>query len=341
MIYLYYGKIGDGKTYHVMYNELLPAVRDGRKIYTNIDDLDQRHIRMLTGVDPQIVNVATHDEFKSLMECDPNDKKGENLKIDHGSLVIIDEAQLIWDARDFRATSKKFLTLLEYHRHFGLDLVFITQNPKRLEASVTRLANNSYQVKNLGFIAKGLKNRYVLHIRQTPFDRDIVATMRGKFHKPVFACYRSAVAGRNTKVSSRRKSALQGGLFYFIGGIAIFLILMIVSRGGFHLLTPMKVSVKSEVKKDVSLVSVESVSVLPVVQSDKVVRVVHPKKIQSNLKGFVSSSDFKSVVRELPDVPNLPVKEKCVDVGYTVADGKRVDYKKCGDDYIVSETNGY
>lgn len=41
-IYLYYGKVGDGKSYHVVATEILPAVRDGRKMYVYMDGLNPR-----------------------------------------------------------------------------------------------------------------------------------------------------------------------------------------------------------------------------------------------------------------------------------------------------------
>ena len=242
MIYLYYGKIGDGKTYHVVANELLPAVHANRKIYTNIDGLNKKHIAMLTGRlehELRIVHLEHPEIIKDLMQIEAGDKEGYSLMIDKGSIVIIDEAQMIWDAREFKDTKKGFLSLLEYHRHFGLDFVFITQNPKRLESSITRLANESYQVKNLRFLGAFLKNRYVLHVRQTPLDREIISTIRGKYRSEIFQCYRSYVA--TSKFNKKSKSALQGFFYYATAIVFILSIALFIIRGGFTFANPDKI----------------------------------------------------------------------------------------------------
>jgi zona occludens toxin (predicted ATPase) len=238
VIYLYYGKIGDGKTYHVMANELLPAVRSGRKIYTNIDGLNIKQIAMATGKLPYEVNIEhieNPNTIKELMTIDANDKEGHSLKLERGSMVIIDEAQMIWDAREFKDTKKGFLSLLEYHRHFGLDFVFITQNPKRLEVTISRLSNESYQVKNLGFLGAFLKGRYVMHSRQSPYDRDIISTTRGTYRDEVFACYRSFVS--KTNKTHKTKSAMSGGIWYAVPLVMAFLAVMFVARGGFSFMS--------------------------------------------------------------------------------------------------------
>jgi len=242
MIYLYYGKIGDGKTYHVVANELLPALASNRKVYTNIDGLNKKHIAMLLGkleTELHIVHLEHAEAIKDLMQLAVDDKAGHSLKIEKGSIVIIDEAQMVWDAREFKDTKKSFLSLLEYHRHFGLDFVFITQNPKRLEASITRLANESYQIKNLRFLGAFLKNRYVLHVRQTPFDREIISTIRGKYRSEIFLCYRSYVS--SSKFNKKSKSALQGFFYYATAIVFVLSIALFIIKGGFTFANPDKI----------------------------------------------------------------------------------------------------
>ncbi|GER94664.1 hypothetical protein A45J_2428 [hot springs metagenome] len=242
MISLYYGKIGDGKTYHVVANELLPAIQKGRKVYTNIDGLNIKYICMFLGIlekDLNLVYFEDNNLIKELLQIEPGDKEGLSLKIEKGSIIIIDEAQMIWDAREFKDTKKGFLTLLEYHRHFGLDFVFITQNPKRLETSITRLSNEAYQVKNLGFLGGFLKGRYVIHVRQTPYDRDIVSTIRGKYRPEIFQCYRSYVV--TSKGRNKPRGALQGFFYYATAIILILSVALFVIRGGFSFANPKKV----------------------------------------------------------------------------------------------------
>lgn len=244
---VYYGKIGDGKTYHVMANEILPAVKAGRRIYSNIEGLDHREIAFYAGVplaDLKITQWENSDEIRSHLVADRDDKEGVSLKIDKGSLVVVDEAQLVYDAREFKNTGKNFLTLLEKHRHWGLDIVFITQNPKRLEGAICRLANRCYQVKNLGFLSTIFGSRYVIHHRQTPFD-DVVQTSHGRLKPEIFKLYRSAV--QHGEQTHKTKSALNGGLLWLLLLCAALSGSSIIKHGGLAFMNPKVMGAKNDV----------------------------------------------------------------------------------------------
>src|SRR5574340_247846 len=188
MIYLYYGKVGDGKTYHVVNREVIPALLSGRKVYTNIEGLNLRNISTFTSI--------PYAELAELVFLfDPFDKAAvkEMYKIaEHGSLIIYDESHDYYDAREYKNADKDFLDFLSKSRHQGFDIVFITQSPKRLEGNIVRLCNFAYQVKNLGFIGRFVKSVYVVHCRQSPYDA-IVSTFRGRYDKAVFALYSSFI----------------------------------------------------------------------------------------------------------------------------------------------------
>lgn len=201
MIYLYTGKIGDGKTYHVVRNELVPAIKARRKVYTNID-MEPENVRALAfycGLRVDEVDIERIGEgadgaakVRELLTLDENDKEN-SCKLKRGSVVILDEAQMIYDARESKDTPKGFLTLLEWHRHLGLDFVFITQNYKRCDSVIARLCNEALQVKNLKFLSGLMGHRYVLHHRQTPGDA-VVATTKGTLEPQYFRFYKSMSA---------------------------------------------------------------------------------------------------------------------------------------------------
>lgn len=226
-IYLYYGKIGDGKTYHVLVNEVLPAVRKGRKIYTNLDGLNVRRLSQFVGREVEVVQWNSTEEIRAAFQLAQDDKEGLSLQVERGSLLIVDEAQMIFDARQWKDTGPGTLRLCEYHRHFGLDIVFITQSPGRLDKSLCRLANESLHVKNLRFLGSLFGKRYVINVRQTPWDRETMATMTGAFKSEYFALYRSAVVNARARVS---KSAMK--LTWFIGPVGIAAALIFFTRNG-------------------------------------------------------------------------------------------------------------
>lgn len=58
-----------------------------------------------------------------------------------GSILIVDEAQKIWPVRSSSKAIPPELREIETHRHKGVDLVFITQDPSLLDSHARKLAN--------------------------------------------------------------------------------------------------------------------------------------------------------------------------------------------------------
>lgn len=228
-LYLYYGKVGDGKSHHVVATEILPAVRDGRKMYVYMDGLNPRRLSQFAGRNANVVLWDNVDQVRAACQLEVDDREGRGLTLDRGSLIVVDEAQMVWDAREWQKTGKQALAFFEYHRHFGLDVVLITQAPGRLDKGLVRLANECLHVKNLRFLSAFLGGRYVVNVRQSPQDREPVATVRGKFEDNVFACYRSATFVRSrTKVHGR---GIRGAMLWGPAAAALALILYMRSGG--------------------------------------------------------------------------------------------------------------
>ncbi len=227
-LYLYYGKIGDGKSYQVVANEILPAVRDGRKIYCYLDGLNPRRLSQFSGRNANVVMWDKVEEVREACRLDVDDREGAGLKVDRGALIVVDEAQLVWDSREWAQTGKQALAFFEFHRHFGLDVVLITQAPGRLDKGLVRLANECLHVKNLRFLGPFLGGRYVVNVRQSPHDREPVATLRGKFEPNVFACYRSTNVRQGAKVHGR---GIRGVMLWGPAAAAVALILYVWNGG--------------------------------------------------------------------------------------------------------------
>lgn len=73
-------------------------------------------------------------------------------RYDIDSLLIIDEAQLQYNCRDFstkqkQEVDKKVLAYLTMCRHYGLDILFITQSLTRLDVQIRELATIIYRFK--------------------------------------------------------------------------------------------------------------------------------------------------------------------------------------------------
>lgn len=64
------------------------------------------------------------------------------------ALIIIDEAQVVFDSEEFREFPKDIATFNQFHRHFGIsDIIYITQHPSRLMKKLRVLCSEFDKVK--------------------------------------------------------------------------------------------------------------------------------------------------------------------------------------------------
>jgi len=69
-----------------------------------------------------------------------------------GSIIVFDEAQIVFRPSSSTATIPKFISELEVHGHYGHDIFILTQHPMFVHSHIRRLANRHYHVvRFLGF----------------------------------------------------------------------------------------------------------------------------------------------------------------------------------------------
>ncbi len=116
MIYIYAGKQGAGKTLRAVC-DILKYDKWGSKIYAN---------QYIKGT------------YKLLDDW-------YNYRYDENSLLVIDEAQLSYNCRNYSDKDKKqmyekILSYLTLCRHYRIDILFITQSLNRLDVQIRELA---------------------------------------------------------------------------------------------------------------------------------------------------------------------------------------------------------
>jgi len=306
---VYYGKVGGGKTHCVMFQEIIPALRAGRKVVTNIDGLNVRELRNYIGKDIDITVRGSISWWQKTLTCeiidDGHDGKAVlNPDMFPDALYVIDEAQFIWDARQFKDTKSGFLHLLEYNRHLGVDLVFITQNVKRCDVNISRLANDSYQIKNIGFLHSFAKNRYVVNRRQTPFDKDVIAQYSHKYNPAIFTLFQSGANSNSVKQKSKFSA-------YFVMPVVllfIFCVVMLIKQGN-----PIAAISKSTIKKGVNNVN-NSVDIfgLPHVTSRQV-----SDQTGNEIQESASGEDAEPIkIKEVKKYSLEYLQNECYKIGY-------------------------
>lgn len=138
------GKMGQGKTHMVMKKWVNEAVKAGRPVYTNIDGCT---------LDVQPIPENDKGELDWLLTPESNVETGQK-----GSVIVYDETQRLvdkkgiryfaWAARE-KISSREVIRELEYHRHSGRDIIFITQSPKLLHLHLLELVNEHYHCTRL------------------------------------------------------------------------------------------------------------------------------------------------------------------------------------------------
>ncbi|ULJ60120.1 zonular occludens toxin family protein [Wielerella bovis] len=143
-IVLITGTPGAGKTahmVHMMLNDPIFKNENGelRKVFTNINGLELPHIHVSSKKEEL---AQSTEEQLSFHDCYEWIKKPENL----GSIIIIDEAQDVYPTRSNGSQVPPNVSWLNTHRHLGVDIFVLTQNPKYLDINLRGLVNKHLHV---------------------------------------------------------------------------------------------------------------------------------------------------------------------------------------------------
>lgn len=172
MIYAICGTPGSFKSCYAVENFVLPALRKGRKVYTNIEGLSSTHISAYYDIDPVSVEEnlkvlgRVYDEKDGSYHEDRDKIRRFYEDLPINALVIIDEAQNYFSSRDFKeGFSNDLIPWLTKHRHLGNDVVWITQNIESVDITFRRNTHLTYALRRAENL--GMKNAAFNYI----FDR--------------------------------------------------------------------------------------------------------------------------------------------------------------------------
>lgn len=142
MITLITGVPGSGKTLSVVADLAKKVKKEwiGRKIFTH-------GISDLTIETTPIPDGYTIDDLHIWAKLPEN----------HGSVIIIDEAQNLFPPRSSGSKTPEIVEWLHVHRHSGIDLILITQMPGRIDKQVRDLVGAHYHIHKTPL---GVRMRY-------------------------------------------------------------------------------------------------------------------------------------------------------------------------------------
>lgn len=268
MIYAVAGSPGSFKSVHVLEKYIIPALKKGRPVYTNIERISSIYIATYFEMNPIEVDSLLHilgreyDEDGNVLEENPDKIRRFYDNVPNNALIVIDEAQNYFGSRDFKEQySKDAISYLTRHRHYGHDIIYITQNIDSVDITFRRNTQMTYVLKRAEAI--GAPNLcFIFVYDRTDLERKWLARLKYMPNKACFKCYASYEGG---DVEEHRKSynviLRSRGFWFFIFGIAMLLFMWFSGR--FEMLyKPARSVAKPSVE-----VSSSSVSVVPVSSS--------------------------------------------------------------------------
>lgn len=178
MIDLITGTPGAGKTLLALWDVEARRKAEKREVfYSGIQDLNLPWKIFGDVTDPKRPHMTDPSEW---------------YKLPDGALIVIDECQRLYRPRANGSAVPKFVSELETHRHRGLDIVLITQNPLLVDSNVRKLVDShQHLMRKFGstwatiHAWKGVKE----NVDKTRSDS---STREFKYPKEIYSWYKSA-----------------------------------------------------------------------------------------------------------------------------------------------------
>lgn len=228
----YVGLPGHGKSYGVVENVILPAIKSGRRVLTNIPMNKDAWISQ-TGAFPE------EFEIKAIAD-DPAWWDKNNVA---GSVIVLDELYKLWPsgmtAKNIRESDK---LLLAEHRHLvdenGLstEIVFVTQDLSQIASFARCLVETTYRVVKLTKL--GLEKKYRVDVftgavtGHSPPKSKLDTQIFSSYKKEIYALYKShtksisGLAGNETRTDQR---------FKVFGGVSVKIAIFAMLASAFFL----------------------------------------------------------------------------------------------------------
>ncbi len=181
MIELYEGVPGSGKSYHAICEKFLPWVKQGRRLYIAVDGIYLDRLSLFTGIELSVLEqqITIWKDSVEVLQAFPH--------VEPGSAVIIDEAQTVF--RSMQKVEPGLLRWLETHRHYGVDILLMSQDFRQMSQGVTRLIEATVKFRKLAFV--GLSKKYQGKVRGNPEDNEVIRAFVGTYSPAIYAYYSS------------------------------------------------------------------------------------------------------------------------------------------------------
>ena len=228
-IIAYTGLPGSGKSYGVVENTIIPALKNGRKVVTNIPLNDEQigrdfNIDLVKKFETRSVDLSFFDLSQRYA----------------GYVWVIDECQHYFPS-GLRQTALKpnVISFFTEHRHFSSDgfateIILITQDLSQVCNFVRNLVEETYRSKKLTFL--GSSKKFVIDVYAgcvtgpKPSIKSKVRQIPGQYKSEIYKYYQSHTKSEGKVTEQKqddRANLFKSPFFRFV--IPFFLVIMVVS----------------------------------------------------------------------------------------------------------------
>ncbi|MFH4666649.1 zonular occludens toxin domain-containing protein [Vibrio cidicii] len=202
MIYAIVGRPRSGKSYESVVYHIIPAIKSGRKVVTNIPlNIDYfvkifgEQVRgLIKMVDAQFNNYGSTDRPFSKFEHYHDEWRDEN---NRGPLFVIDEAHMVIPSR---INDARILEFYSMHGHYGIDIILLTQNLRKIHGDIrTMIEMTYYTAKNTAF---GSDKTYTKKVRIGD-TREVINEEQRRYKSEYFKFYQSHTQSQGSVVEAK------------------------------------------------------------------------------------------------------------------------------------------
>lgn len=219
-IYAYTGLPGSGKSYNVVDKQILPALREGRTVVTNLALIESAVAEAIPGADLRTFDIDALRQDPALVEE----------LVPPGAVFVVDELWKLWPAGvKTDKVPEVWKSFLAEHRHkVGEDgrstqIVYVTQDLAQISAFARQLVEQTIHHTKLSHIGANKSFQWVSYQGSVtgavpPDSRKIVSGL-GRYRPEVFRFYKSHTmsetgkAGDETAVDQRGNVWKRPGLW--------------------------------------------------------------------------------------------------------------------------------
>ncbi|ATH99166.1 zonular occludens toxin domain-containing protein [Alcaligenes faecalis] len=216
-ITVYTGLMGSGKSYECVSSAIVPAVKAGRRVITNVDGIDNDAIRAYCqekyAVPPERLGSVVHCKNEDVEKSDffPY---GEDVDTfcQPGDLICIDEAWRFWGAGDGRLLKEHKIFFRE-HRHYihpqtkvCCDLVLMVQDISDLTKPLKVIVEVTFRTTKIKTLGWNKTYRVEMWEGYNLNKKTRVAVQNKRYDPQIFPLYSSYTggAGKELQVDDRQ-----------------------------------------------------------------------------------------------------------------------------------------